>query len=115
MNKYLVLSMLAMLGSTILLLSFFVATSALAQDDPYSEEYMQQHDGGDRAEVITGREDDQNLLDRGRSLRPSPQILSNPLTPLNLLRIPVCQVEVVQSSVDSDANFCNQCDSKIKV
>jgi hypothetical protein len=52
MNKYLVLSMLAALGSTILLLSFFVATSALAQDDPYSEEYMQQHDGGDRAEYL---------------------------------------------------------------
>jgi hypothetical protein len=43
--------MLAVLGSTIVL-SFFVATSALAQDDPYSEEYMQQHDGGDRAEYL---------------------------------------------------------------
>jgi hypothetical protein len=52
MNKYLVLSMLAALGSTILLLSFFVSTSALAQDDPYSEEYMRQHDGGDRAEYL---------------------------------------------------------------
>jgi hypothetical protein len=27
-------------------------TSAFAQDDPYSEEYMQQHDGGDRAEYL---------------------------------------------------------------
>ena len=52
MNKYVVLSMLGALGSAILLLSFFVATSALAQDDPYSEEYMRQHDGGDRAEYL---------------------------------------------------------------
>ena len=49
--KYLVLSMLAVLGSAIML-SFFVAASALAQDAPYSEEYMQQHDGGDRAEYL---------------------------------------------------------------
>jgi hypothetical protein len=51
MKKHLVLPMLAVLGFTIVL-SFFVATSALAQDDPYSEEYMQQHDGGDRAEYL---------------------------------------------------------------
>jgi hypothetical protein len=51
MNKYLVLPMLAVLGSTIVL-SFFAATSASAQDDPYSEEYMRQHDGGDRAEYL---------------------------------------------------------------
>jgi hypothetical protein len=49
MNKYLVL--LAMLGSTILQLSFFVATFVFAQDI-YSEEYMRQHDGGDRAEYL---------------------------------------------------------------
>ena len=49
--KHLVLPILAVLGSTIVL-SFFVATSALAQDIPYSEEYMQQHDGGDRAEYL---------------------------------------------------------------
>ena len=49
--KYLVLPMLAVLGSTALL-SFFVATSVFAQDAPYSEEYMQQHDGGDRAEYL---------------------------------------------------------------
>jgi hypothetical protein len=49
MKKHLVLPMLAVLGFTIVL-SFFVATSASARDDPYNEEYMQQHDGGDRAE-----------------------------------------------------------------
>ena len=43
--------MLAVLGSTIVL-SFFAATSVFAQDAPYSEEYMQQHDGGDRAEYL---------------------------------------------------------------
>jgi hypothetical protein len=35
-----------------LLLSFFTATSAFAQDRPYSEEYMQRHDGGNRAEYL---------------------------------------------------------------
>lgn len=50
MKKYLVLPMLAVLGYTIVL-SFFVAT-AFAQDVPYTEEYMQQHDGGDRAEYL---------------------------------------------------------------
>jgi len=44
--------MLAVLGSIMLLLSSFVATSAFAQDTPYSEEYMQQHDGGDRDEYL---------------------------------------------------------------
>ena len=48
--KHLVLPMLAVLGST--MISFFVATSALAQDTPHSEEYMKQHDGGDRAEYL---------------------------------------------------------------
>ena len=51
MRKHLVLLMLSVLGSTALL-SFFVATSVFAQDAPYSEEYMQQHDGGDRAEYL---------------------------------------------------------------
>jgi ABC-type glycerol-3-phosphate transport system substrate-binding protein len=51
MMKYMVLSMLAVLGSAIML-SFFVAASAFAQDAPYSEKYMQQHDGGDRAEYL---------------------------------------------------------------
>ena len=49
MKKYLVLPMLAVLGTAIVL-SF--ATSVLAQDAPYSEEYMKQHDGGDRAEYL---------------------------------------------------------------
>jgi hypothetical protein len=48
--KHLVLPMLAVLGST--MISFFVATSALAQDAPHSEEYMQQHNGGDRTEYL---------------------------------------------------------------
>ena len=43
--------MLSAIGVT-MLLSFFTATSAFAQDRPYSEEYMQQHDGGDRAEYL---------------------------------------------------------------
>jgi hypothetical protein len=34
------------------LMSLFEATSTLAQDTPYGEEYMQQHDGGDRAEYL---------------------------------------------------------------
>ena len=34
------------------LISLFDATSALAQDTLYDEEYMQQHDGGDRAEYL---------------------------------------------------------------
>lgn len=42
--------MLVVLGIAIVL-SFF-STSALAQDPPYSEEYMKQHDGGDRAEYL---------------------------------------------------------------
>jgi hypothetical protein len=48
MNKYLVLIMLTVLGST-MLLSFFATSSAFA---PYSEEYMAQHDGGDRDEYL---------------------------------------------------------------
>ena len=42
--------MLAALGSTVLL-SYFAATYAFAQDI-HSEEYMRQHDGGDRAEYL---------------------------------------------------------------
>jgi hypothetical protein len=49
MKKYLVLPMLAVLGSTVLL---FISTSAFAQNAPYSEEHMAQHDGGDRAEYL---------------------------------------------------------------
>jgi hypothetical protein len=32
--------------------SAVTTTSAFAQDTPYSEEYMTQHDGGDRAEYL---------------------------------------------------------------
>jgi hypothetical protein len=35
-----------------MLLPFFAATSAFAQDRPHSEEYMQQHDGVGRAEYL---------------------------------------------------------------
>jgi hypothetical protein len=50
-KKYLIVAVLAALGSTVLL-SSSVATSVLAQDEPYDEEYMQQHDGGDRDEYL---------------------------------------------------------------
>jgi hypothetical protein len=43
--------MLAVVGFT-MLLSFFAATSAFAQERPYSEEHMQLHDGRDRAEYL---------------------------------------------------------------
>jgi hypothetical protein len=43
--------MLAVVSFT-MLLSAFVATSAIVQERPYSEEYMQEHDGGDRAEYL---------------------------------------------------------------
>ena len=51
MKRYLILPMLAVVGFT-MLLSFFAAASAFAQTYPRSEEYMQQHDGGDRAEYL---------------------------------------------------------------
>ena len=50
MKTYLILPMLSVVGFA--MLSLFAATSAFAQDRPYSEEYMQQHDGGDRAEYL---------------------------------------------------------------
>jgi hypothetical protein len=43
--------MLAVVSFT-MLLAVFVATSAFAQERPYSEEYMQHYDGGDRAEYL---------------------------------------------------------------
>ena len=42
---------LAVFGFTIVL-SLFTATSVFAQGTPYSEEYMEQHDGGDRNEYL---------------------------------------------------------------
>jgi hypothetical protein len=51
MKRHLIVAiLLVVLGSTALL-SSSVAT-VLAQDAPYNEEYMQQHDGGDRAEYL---------------------------------------------------------------
>ena len=50
MKTYLILPMLSVVGFA--MLSFFTSTSAFAQDRPYSEEYMQQHDGGDRSEYL---------------------------------------------------------------
>jgi hypothetical protein len=49
-------------------------------------------------EVVQGSEDNENLLDLGRTLRPSSEKIQ-PLTPLDLLRIPVYRIEVVQSSL----------------
>jgi hypothetical protein len=51
MKRYLVLSTLAVLGLT-MLLSLSVTITAFAQDAPISEEYMEQHDGGDRAAYL---------------------------------------------------------------
>jgi len=51
MKKYLVLPVIAILGSTIML-SFFATSLASAQDTLYDEEYMAQHDGGDRDEYL---------------------------------------------------------------
>jgi len=51
MKKYLTLPVLTILGSTIML-SFFATSLAFAQDTPYDEEYMAQHDGGDRDEYL---------------------------------------------------------------
>jgi hypothetical protein len=45
------LPMVAVIGFT-MLLTFFAATSSFAQTYPHSEEYMQQHDGGDRTEYL---------------------------------------------------------------
>jgi hypothetical protein len=51
MKRYLVLSILAVLGLT-MLLSLSVTIITFAQDVPISEESMAQHDGGDRAEYL---------------------------------------------------------------
>ena len=51
MKRYLIMPILAVVGFT-MLLSFFAAASAFAQTYPRSEEYMQQHDGGDRAKYL---------------------------------------------------------------
>jgi len=51
MKKHLTLLVLAVSGFTIML-SFFATSLAFAQDTPYDEEYMAQHDGGDRDEYL---------------------------------------------------------------
>ena len=51
MQKHLALQVLAVFGSAIVL-SLFAATSVFAQGTPYSEEYMEKHDGGDRNEYL---------------------------------------------------------------
>ena len=51
MNRHLPLQILVVAGLT-MLLSLIAVNSAFAQDAPYNEEYMQQHDGGDRAEYL---------------------------------------------------------------
>jgi hypothetical protein len=50
MKNYIIPLILVLASAT--LMPLFEATTALAQDAPYSEEYMQQHDGGDRAEYL---------------------------------------------------------------
>jgi hypothetical protein len=53
MQKHLALLVLAVFGSAIVLSTFAASyTSAYAQGNPYSEEYMEQHDGGDRNEYL---------------------------------------------------------------
>jgi hypothetical protein len=50
MKRYLAMVVLIVLSSVV---SSLAVTSSFAQDAPqYSEEYMQQHDGGDRAEYL---------------------------------------------------------------
>jgi hypothetical protein len=51
MKKHLPLQMLVVAGLT-MLLSISATSSVFAQDPSYSEEYIQQHDGGDRAEYL---------------------------------------------------------------
>lgn len=51
MKRYLVSSMLAVVGLT-MLLSLSVTITAFAQDATNNEEYMAQHDGGDRAAYL---------------------------------------------------------------
>jgi len=50
MKRYLILSMLAVVA--LAMLSMFVTITAFAQDAPNNEEYMAQHDGGDRAAYL---------------------------------------------------------------
>ena len=60
MNSYKMPLILVLASAT--LMSLFEATSALAQDTPYSEEYMRQHDGGDRSEYLQEMENSDPLI-----------------------------------------------------
>jgi hypothetical protein len=51
MKKYIV-PLIPVIAASATLILLFGATSVLAQDTPNREEYMQQHDGGDRAEYL---------------------------------------------------------------
>jgi hypothetical protein len=51
MKKYKA-ALIPVLASSVTLILLSGATSVLAQDTTYPEEYMQQHDGGDRAEYL---------------------------------------------------------------
>ena len=51
MTRYLISSILAVIGLT-LLLSLSLTITTFAQDALNSEEYMAQHDGGDRAAYL---------------------------------------------------------------
>jgi hypothetical protein len=52
MQGYLIILLTLVIVGLTLVVSSSVTTAVLAQDDPYSEEYMAQHDGGDRAEYL---------------------------------------------------------------
>jgi hypothetical protein len=60
MKKHLIVTatMLAVLGSTVVLSSIVATSIAFAQD----EEYMQEHDGGDRAEYLQEMEHNDPLF-----------------------------------------------------
>ena len=51
-ERYLILLMLGIVAFT-MLLSLHTATTAFAQNAPYGEEYMQQHDG-EEGRIFTG-------------------------------------------------------------
>ena len=51
MKRYLIMPILAVVGFT-MLLSFFAAASLSHKRITHSEEYLQQHDGGDGAEYL---------------------------------------------------------------
>jgi hypothetical protein len=52
MQKHLALLLVLAVFVSTIVLSLFAATSVFAQGIRYSEEYMEQHDGGDRNEYL---------------------------------------------------------------